>query len=81
MTRNESGGIIVPSFVLTLMGAMLSLLVAANSYFVKRLVDQLDATREIVWSLRQEVVILKLTVNNLVLKHKEISIENVLGGE
>ena len=50
---------------MTISGVILSILMAGNVFFVKRLVDQLDSTREIVWQLRQDVVILKIAVDNL----------------
>lgn len=60
----------VPAITVPIVGFTLSLLIGANIFFVKRLVDQLDATREIVWQLRQEVVVLKLTVDNIPVRHK-----------
>lgn len=70
MTRQSD--VVVPAILLPTAGVILSLLVAVNSFFVKRLVDQLDATREIVWALRQDVVVLKVTVDNLSFKHKQV---------
>jgi len=57
--------VVIPKFAMTAIGVVLSILMSGNIFFVKRLVDQLDATREIVWQLRQDVTVLKLTVENL----------------
>lgn len=72
MVRNDS--VNLPGVVLPIIGAVLSLLIGANIFFVKRLVDQLDATREIVWQLRQEVVVLKLTVDNMPGHRKQLGL-------
>lgn len=60
----------MPSILLPISGAIISMLMMGNIFFVKRLVDQLDATREIVWSMRQELVVLKYTVDNMSHKHE-----------
>jgi len=66
----RNGGVIVPALLLPIVGSMLSMLLGANIFFVKRLVDQLDATRDIVFQLRQEVVVLKVTFDDFTSKHK-----------
>jgi hypothetical protein len=40
---------------------VISLLLAGNAFFIKRLVDRVDENTEISWQLRQDVVILKTT--------------------
>jgi hypothetical protein len=65
----QSQFIAVPSILVPIVGSVLSVLIVANGYFVKRLVDQMDATREIVWHLRQDVVVLKVTVDNFSARH------------
>jgi hypothetical protein len=52
----------VPKWAQTTGGVVISVLFAGNVFFVARLVDQLDATREMVWQLRQEVVLLTAKV-------------------
>lgn len=41
------------------------LLLSGNIYFVKRLVDRLDEQGTMIWQLRQDVVILKLTIDGI----------------
>lgn len=43
----------------------ISLLFAGNVFFIKRLVDKLESTEAIVWELRQQVAILKITIDNM----------------
>lgn len=43
----------------------MAILFAGNVFFVARLVEQLDGTREMVWQLRQEVVVLSAKVEAL----------------
>lgn len=50
--------------VLSVGSAVLGILFAGNLFFINRLVTQLDVTSEIVRQLRQEVVVLRLTVDN-----------------
>jgi hypothetical protein len=52
----------LPKWAQTVGGIFISVLFAGNVFFVARLVEQLDATREMVWQLRQEVVILTAKV-------------------
>ena len=68
----QSEDLTISGAIIPFIGAILSLLIIANGFFIKRLVDQLDATREIVWQLRQDVVVLKVTVDNLSFKHKQV---------
>ena len=44
---------------------LVGLFLAGNLFFVKRLVDKIDSTESVVWQLRQNVVVLEVTVNNL----------------
>lgn len=76
----RNGDITIPGWFLAVSGAVVTLLISANVFFVKRLVDQLDATREIVWQLRQDVVILKVTVDNISLRHREY-LERLIKGD
>ena len=39
--------------------SIIGVMLTGNVFFVKRLVDQLDSLREIVWQLRQDVVVLQ----------------------
>jgi hypothetical protein len=42
----------------------LGILSAANIFFIKRLISELDETKEIVWALRQEVVVMKYAIDH-----------------
>lgn len=48
---------------------IIGVLFSGNIFFVKRLVDQLDSVREIVWQLRQDVVVLQTKGENYVRRH------------
>ena len=48
---------------------IIGVLFIGNIFFVKRLVDQLDSVREIVWQLRQDVVVLQTKGENYVRRH------------
>ena len=42
---------------------VIGLLLAGNGFFIKRLVDKLDANTEVTWQLRQDVVVLQALYN------------------
>lgn len=44
---------------------LVSGLVGGNIFFIKRLVDKIESTELMVWSLRQDVVLLKYSVEHL----------------
>lgn len=44
---------------------LFSIFLAGNAFFIKRLVDKIDSTEAIVWSLRQEVAVLKISIENI----------------
>lgn len=41
------------------LSGIISFLMMGNLFFIKRLVDRVDAQTDIVWQLRQDVVVLK----------------------
>ena len=55
----------MPKWAQTIGGSVIAILFAGNVFFVNRLVQQLDATREIVWNLRQDVVVLSIRLEAL----------------
>lgn len=55
----------VRSFQFDAWAVVISILVAGNGYFIKRLVDQLDDTRSQVYLLREEVASLKTILDVL----------------
>jgi hypothetical protein len=57
--------VVIPLWAQAIGGALIGILFAGNAFFVARLVEQLDGTREQVWQLRQEVVVLSSRVENI----------------
>lgn len=55
----------IPPWAQGIAAGIMVMLFGGNIFFVTRLVEQLDATREMVWQLRQEVVVLSAKVENL----------------
>lgn len=43
---------------------VLGILFSGNIFFIKRLVDNLDKTTEMVWQMRQEIVVLKFAIDH-----------------
>jgi hypothetical protein len=55
----------MPKWAQAIGGSIIAILFAGNVFFVARLVEQLDATREQVWALRQDVVVLTARMDGL----------------
>lgn len=48
---------------------LITTLMAGNAFFIKRLVDRIDVTNDMMWTLRQDVAIMKIAIDNL--QHKK----------
>lgn len=53
----------IPKWVVGITTTMISVLFAGNVFFVNKLVNKIDATEQIVWQLRQEIAVLKVSVD------------------
>lgn len=50
--------------ILSVAGAIITILLGGNAYFVSRMVDKVDKIEDNQWSLRQEITILKVTLES-----------------
>lgn len=57
------------SWMIGCIGLLITTLMAGNAFFIKRLVDRIDITNDMMWTLRQDVAIMKIAIDNL--KHKK----------
>ena len=48
--------------ILAAIGGVIAVLLGGNAYFISRMVDKVDKIEETTWGLKQEVLVLKLTV-------------------
>lgn len=55
----------LPKWAQAVGGIIIATLFGGNAFFVSRLVEQLDATRDQVWELRQAVVVLSTRLDTL----------------
>lgn len=62
----------IEKLVLQVMSVVISLLFAGNIFFIVRLVDNVEKAEEATWQLRQEVAVLKVTLDTLI-KQSEIN--------
>lgn len=61
----------ITPLVFSVVSILISLLFASNVFFIKRLVDKLDNTEQIVWELRQQVAVLKATLEDMTVTYSD----------
>jgi hypothetical protein len=56
--------------IMSASGVVMSLLLAGNIYFVNRIIEKVDKLEETSWGLKQEILVLKITLENQHTKEK-----------
>lgn len=66
----------IEKIALQVMSVIISLLFAGNIFFIVRLVDKVERAEESTWQLRQDVAIVKVTLDTL-LKQSELNGDSI----
>lgn len=63
------------------MGTVLYILFAGNVFFVKRLVDKIDTMESTVWSMRSEMAVLRISLDNAMINTRDCCVRKAFHGQ